>query len=67
MVNQEEVSNETSSSESETLSNRFRNISGFYRLCFLGFTIFGVLLAAYQILGLQVVGAFVFLENSYLY
>ncbi len=67
MVNQEEVSNETSSSESETLSNRFRNISGFYRWCFLGFTIFGVLLAAYQILGLQVVGAFVFLENSYLY
>ena len=60
-------SEERVSEKDDVIPSRFRQLTGIFRFIFTSFTAVGVLLAAHQILGLQVVSGVVLLDNSYLY
>ncbi|PPR34683.1 MAG: C4-dicarboxylate TRAP transporter large permease protein DctM [Alphaproteobacteria bacterium MarineAlpha9_Bin5] len=55
------------SDDHDVATSRFRSLTGFFRIIFVGLTAIGILLAVHQILGLQILSRIVLLENSYLY
>ena len=51
------------SDDHDVATSRFRSLTGFFRIIFVGLTAIGILLAVHQILGLQILSRIVLLEN----